>query len=295
MLGGGGYYRGSSVLISGTAGTGKSSLASTFALATCKRGERCLYFAFEESPTQIIRNLRSIGTDLEPWVKKGLLKFHAARPSRQGLESHLVEIHHEIDAFNPAAAIMDPVTNFMSVGSQEEVKGMLSRLLDLLKSRQTTLLCTSLTGGGDNEQQSEVAISSLMDTWLLVRNLEAGGERNRGLYILKSRGMAHSNQVSEFVLSDKGIELVEPYVGLGTVLTGSARVAQEARERAEALAAEQVAARERAVAEARLAALQAELKAGEEELKRLGSNAALRAKAVANGQTEMSRRRRGQL
>jgi circadian clock protein KaiC len=293
LLGGEGYYKGSSVLISGTAGTGKTSLAAAFALATCKRGERCLYFAFEESSSQIIRNMRSINLDLEPWAKNGVLKFHAVRPTRKGLESHLLDIHRQIDTFNPAAVILDPVTNFTAVGTQEEVKAMLSRLLDVLKAKQTTLLCTSLTGGGDNEQQSEVGISSLMDTWLLVRNLEAGGERNRGLYILKSRGMAHSNQVSEFVISDKGIKLMEPYIGLGTVLTGSARVAQEARERAEALAADQTLVHERALLEARLAALQAELMARQEELKRLDSSAAQRAKTLANGQTELSRLRGG--
>ncbi len=293
MLSGQGYYRGASILISGTAGTGKTSLAAAFAIAACKRGERCVYFAFEESPAQIMRNLRAIGLDLGPWVKKGMLKFHAARPTELGLESHLVGIHHAIDDFQPQAVVMDPVTNFISVGERNEIKSMLSRLLDFMKSKQITLLCTSLTAGGDNEQQSEVGISSLMDTWLLVRNLEAGGERNRGLYVLKSRGMAHSNQVREFVISDQGIELVKPYIGLGSVLTGSARVAQEARERAEALTAELSTARERTLLEARIAALQAELKAKEEDLKQLRSSAAQRGKELANGQTEMSRRRGG--
>ena len=298
MLGGGGYYRGSSVLASGTAGTGKTSLAGAFALASCARGERCLYFAFEEAPSQIARNLRSIGMDCEPAIAGGLLKFRAARPTGQGLESHLVEIRHLIDEFKPHAVIVDPVTNFVNVGGAEDVKSMLSRLIDLLKSRQITLMCTSLTAGGDNEQQSEVGVSSLMDTWLLVRNLETAGERNRALYVLKSRGMAHSNQVREFVLSSRGIELVDVYIGTGTVLTGSARLAQEARERAEALNAQQeidakrhAIEHQRAVTEAEIAALTAKLKAGEEDMKRLTNGAAARAGVLAAEQAAMSKRR----
>jgi len=298
MLGGAGYYRGTSVLISGSAGTGKTSLAATFVDAACRRGERCLYFAFEESPGQIVRNLRSIGMDLERFVKKGLLKFHSARPTGQGLESHLVDIHHRIDEFKPQAVILDPVTNFIAVGEAGEVKAMLARLIDLVKSRQVTLICTSLTAAGDAEQQSEVGISSLMDTWLLVRSLEAGGERNRGLYVLKSRGMAHSNQVREFVLSDRGIDLVDVYTGSGAVLTGSARAAQEARERAEALAARQetesrqrAVERERAVLEAQIAALQAKVKAGDEDLKRMVGDAGAQARTAAREQTAMSKRR----
>lgn len=298
MLGGEGYYRGSSVLISGSAGTGKTSLAGTFVQAACRRGERCLYFAFEESPRQIMRNLRSIGLNLEAFVKKGLLRFHSARPSGQGLESHLVDIQHQLDEFNPRAVILDPVTNFVAVGGLEEVKAMLARLIDIVKARQTTLLCTSLTGAGDDEQQSEVGISSLMDTWLLVRNLEAGGERNRGLYVLKSRGVAHSNQVREFVLSDRGIDLVDVYTGSGAVLTGSARAAQETRERADAAAAsEEIESkrreieRERTVLEAEIAALQAKVKAGDEDLKRIVSGVGAQARTAAREQVAMSKRR----
>lgn len=298
MLGGAGYFRGSSVLISGSAGTGKTSLAAAFVQAACRRGERCLYFSFEESPLQIMRNLRSIGIDLEPCVKKDLLRFHSSRPTGQGLESHLVDIDRRIDEFNPRAVVLDPVTNFTAVGGLDEVKAMLARMIDVVKARQATLVCTSLTDAGDAEQQSEVGISSLMDTWLLVRNLEAGGERNRGLYVLKSRGMAHSNQVREFVLSDKGIDLIDVYVGGGAVLTGSARVAQEARERAEALAARQAVEakqcefeRERAVLEAEIAALQARVKAGDEDLKRLVSGAGARARATARDQAAMSKMR----
>lgn len=298
MLGGKGYYRGSSVLVSGTAGTGKTSLAGAFAQAACGRGERCLYFAFEEAASQISRNLRSIGMNLDSWVRKELLKFHSARPTGQGLESHLVGMYHRIEEFKPKIVIVDPVTNFNAVGSIEEVKAMLTRMLDFLKSKQITSFFTSLTGSGDSEQQSEVGISSLMDTWLLLRNLEANGERNRGLYVMKSRGTAHSNQVREFVLSDRGIELIDVYVGEGTVLTGSARVAQEARERAEALAARQLIEvkqreieRNRAVAEAEISALRARVAAEEEDLKRLSTGSVIRAENLATMKSELSLRR----
>lgn len=295
MLGGEGFHCDSNILVSRTAGTGKTSLAGAFALAACERGERCLYFAFEEAASQIARNLRSIARDLDTWVENGKLRFHAECPSGQRLESHLVGICHLIDRFKPRIVILDPVTNFNSVGCIEDVKSMLSRLLDFLKSKQITLPCTSLTGGGDNEQQSEVGISSLMDTWLLVRNLEANGERNRGLYILKSRGTAHSNQVREFVLSERGIELIDVYVG---ELTGSARIAQDARERAAALAAQQeIEAKQReikrrqTVAEAEIAALRAKVDMGEEELKRLSNESVARTPALAAAQAQLSRGR----
>jgi circadian clock protein KaiC len=298
LLGGHGYYRGSSVLISGSAGTGKSTLALAFAAATCQRGERCLYFAFEESERQILRNMRSVGLHLEPFVKQGLLRIHATRPSCQGLESHLATIHDLVTEFKPSAVIADPVTNLTSVGTLTDVKSMMARLIDFLKSRQISFLATSLTAGGDNEQQSEIGISSLMDTWILVRNLEAGGERNRGLYILKSRGMAHSNQVREFVLSDRGLRLVDVYTGQGTVLAGSARLSQEARDRAEEtlhrqeLAAQRAAVEEkRAAAAAQITALQVQMRAAEEELKRLEIAAGLRERAVAQNSADISRSR----
>ena len=298
LLGGNGYYRGSSVLISGAAGTGKSTLAAAFAAAACQRGERCLYLAFEESENQILRNMRSVGIHLEPFVKEGLLRFHAARPTCQGLESHLAAIHDMVTGFKPSVVIADPVTNLMTVGSLMDVRSTLARLIDFLKSKQITFLATSLTAGGDNEQQSEVGISSLMDTWILVRNLEANGERNRGLYILKSRGMAHSNQVREFVLSDKGLRLVDVYTGQGTVLAGSARLTQEARERAEEvlhqqeLEAQRAAVEEkRAAAAAQITALEVQIRAAEEELKRLEIAAALRDRAGTQDAAEISRSR----
>ncbi len=232
MLGGAGYFRGSSVLVSGTAGTGKTSLAAHFADAACRRGERTLFLAFEESPSQIMRNMLSIGIDLRPWVEKGLLQFQANRPTVAGLEMHLTTIHKAIKAFKPQVVIVDPLTSFVIGTNETEVKAMLTRLVDLLKMNQTTGLFTSLTASGGGLEQSQVAIGSLIDTWLLLRDIEIGGERNRGLYILKSRGMAHSNQIREFLLTDHGVDLRDVYVGPSGVLTGSARLAQEAQEQA---------------------------------------------------------------
>lgn len=232
MLGGMGYYRGSSVLVSGTAGTGKTSLAAHFADAACRRGERAVYFAFEESPSQIMRNMRSIGIDLERWVKKGLLRFQASRPTFSGLEMHLTRMHKAVNAFKPHVVIVDPLNSFIIGGNETEVKAMLMRLVDFLKTNQITGFFTSLTSGGGALEQSEVAISSLIDTWLLVRDIEFGGERNRGMYILKSRGMAHSNQIREFLLTDHGVELRDVYVGPEGVLTGSARLTKEAENQA---------------------------------------------------------------
>jgi circadian clock protein KaiC len=236
MLGGKGYFRGSSILVSGTAGTGKTSLSAHFVDAACRRGERCSYFAFEESPSQIIRNMQSIGINLEPWVKNGRLAFHAARPTLFGLETHLATIHKHIREFEPDAVVIDPISNLMTAGKGVEVNSMLLRLVDLLKSRQITAFLVSLTSGGAVLEGTELGISSLMDTWLLLRDIEYNGERNRGFYVLKSRGMPHSNQIREFLLTENGIRLVNPYLGSAGVLTGSSRIAQEAKERAEAMA-----------------------------------------------------------
>jgi circadian clock protein KaiC len=272
MLGGAGYYRGSSVLISGTAGTGKSSLAAHFAAAACRRGERALYFAFEESPSQIIRNMRSIGIDLQQWVQKGLLQFQANRPTFAGLEMHLTMMHKAINAFKPQVVIVDPLNSFVIGGNETEVKAMLMRLVDFLKMNRITGLFTNLTSGGSALEQTDIAISSLIDTWLLLRDIEIGGERNRGLYILKSRGMAHSNQIREFLLTDHGVELRDVYVGPSGVLTGSARLAQEAQEHAAQTMHEQEVERrklelerKRSVIEAQIAAMRAEFEAQEAE------------------------------
>ena len=207
MLGGKGFYRGSSILVSGAAGTGKSSLAAHFVDATCRRGERCVYFLFEESPSQYMRNMRSIGIDLQAWVKKGRLHFHAARPALLGLEQHLVAMHREIEQARPAVVVVDPINELMSLGTSGAVKATLLRLIDYLKTSQITALFSSLTAGDAHEQTTDTGISSLMDTWLLVRTLEEEGQRNRGLYVLKSRGMAHSNQISSFLITDRGVQL----------------------------------------------------------------------------------------
>jgi circadian clock protein KaiC len=268
MLGGAGYYRGSSVLISGTAGTGKSCLAAHFADAACRRGERALYFAFEESPTQIIRNMRSLGIDLSPWVQKGLLQFEANRPTSMGLEMHLTMMRKAINAFKPQVVIVDPLNSFIIWGNETQVKSMLMRLVDFLKMNRITGLLTSLTPGGRALEQTDVAISSLIDTWVLLRDIEIGGERIRGLYILKSRGMAHSNQIREFLLTDHGVELRDVYVGPGGVPSGSARLAQEAQEKAGKLTRLQETERrglelerKRTALEAQIAALRAEFEA----------------------------------
>ncbi|HEX5883294.1 MAG TPA: circadian clock protein KaiC [Pyrinomonadaceae bacterium] len=239
MLMGKGFYRGSSILVSGTAGTGKSTLAAHFILAACSRGERSFYFAFEESQDQILRNMHSVGVDLERFVKKGLLKFYNARPSAWGLEVHLAMIHKVVSEYDPSVIVVDPITNFLAVGDDIETKSMLTRLIDFFKTKQVTAMFTSLTSPGSNLEDSEVGVSSLMDVWLLVKNIEANGERNRGLYILKARGMAHSNQVREFLMTPRGIELVDAYIGSEGVMMGSARASQIARETADKIAREQ--------------------------------------------------------
>ena len=239
MLGGKGFYRGSSVLASGTAGTGKSSLTAHFVQAACERGERAVFFAFEESPSQIIRNMGSIGIDLKPSVQKGLLQFHATRPTFAGLETHLTTMHKVISTFRPSVVAVDPLNAFVMGGNETQVQTMLMRLIDFLKVNQITGFFTSLTSGGAALERTDVAISSLIDTWLLLRDIEVNGERNRGLCILKSRGMAHSNQIREFLITNHGVELRDVYVGPGGALTGSARLAQEAEDKAAQTAREQ--------------------------------------------------------
>ena len=209
MLGGRGFYRGSSILLSGTAGTGKTTLASAFADEACQRGERCLYFAFEESTSQITRNMRSVGIDLAPHIKKGLLQFHVARPSQYGLEMHLVTMYDLIKEFKPSVVIMDPITDFAIVGNTAEIKSAVTRIIDFLKSSQITGLFVTVISGDEAANQSVVGISSLIDAWISLRNLENNGERHRGLFVLKSRGMSHSNQIRSFELTDDGIKIGE--------------------------------------------------------------------------------------
>lgn len=220
-----------------SAGTGKSSVAAKFAETACRRGERTLLFAYEESSDQLLRNMRSIGIDLAPWVEKGLLQIHCSRPSMHGLEQHLVMMHDNVLAFRPGVVIVDPISNLALDNSESEVKPTLMRLIDLLKKLQITSVFTSLTADAtvtSVPEDKQMGISSIMDTWLLLRNVEFNGERNRLIYVLKSRGMSHSNQVREFMLSDAGIDLRDVYVGGDRVLTGSARMAQESQELAAA-------------------------------------------------------------
>jgi len=265
MLGGKGFFRGSSVLVSGTAGTGKSSICAHFVDAACRRGERALYFSFEESPSQIMRNMHSIGIDLEHWVNQGLLRFQATRPAFAGLEMQLTMMHKATVSFDPQVVVVDPLNGFIIGSNSTEVKSMLTRLADFLKTKQISSMFTQLISSGKAHGDDDMAVSSMIDTWLLLRGIEIGGERNRGLSIIKSRGMAHSNQVRECLLTDHGVELCEVYVGAGGVLTGTARRAQEAQELALTLTRQQeverkqieLAASRRAL-EAQIAALRAE-------------------------------------
>ena len=272
MLHGGGYFRGSTVLVSGGSGTGKTSLAAKFVEAACARGEKSLYFAFEESPAQITRNMRSIGIDLAPWIEKGLLHFSAARPDVRGLEVHLAVMMRDIDKVRPEVVAIDPMTGMKKIGSGTQVHAMLLRLVDLLKARGITTFLAGLEGEAGEPHETQLEISSLIDTWLLLRNVECNGEYNRVLYVRKSRGMAHSNQVREFLLSDEGPVLLEPYLGSAGVLTGSARLVQEIQE-AEALLLhkqdivrkQRDLQRRRQALEARRVALEAQLHAAEAE------------------------------
>jgi len=236
MLGGKGYYRGATILISGTAGTGKTSIGGHFVDAACRRGEKAIFFAFEESDSQIVRNLKSIGLDLKQWTDKGRLFIHADRPTLYGIESHLATMHKIVKDFNPSVVVVDPVSNLGDIAGSSDVKAMLIRLIDHLKSAHITSILTNLTPPGLSLEKTDVGISSLADTWILLRDIELSGERNRGLYILKSRGMAHSNQIREFLLTDHGVDLADVYLGPAGVLTGSARITQEAQEKAEKVA-----------------------------------------------------------
>ncbi len=278
MLDGKGYYQGSSILLSGTAGTGKTSLAAAFAESVCQNGGTVLYCAYEESPEQIVRNMRSIGLDLASWQTNGRLHIHAVRPSVYGLEMHLATLHKQVQAIQPTAVVIDPVTNLTSVGADADITAMLTRLIDYLKGQGITALFTSLTGGGEALEQTDVGISSLMDTWLLVRMVERNGERHRLLYVLKSRGMAHSQQVREFRLTDTGIKLEDVYIGQGQVLTGSARLIQEQQDQRAAQTAAHVEAQrqrvltqEEAALQAQIAALSARLGTLQEDLTRLAT------------------------
>jgi circadian clock protein KaiC len=298
MFGGEGYYRGSSLLISGTAGTGKTSLAAHFAAAACARGERCAFFSFEESTDQVVRNMESIGLDLRRWVDEGLLLFDTSRPTTFGLESHLVKMHRIVEEFSPSIVIVDPITALLHAGSPLETRGMLLRLIDFLKANGTTAVLTALTRGSDAQEETTANISSLVDCWLLLRDIESGGERNRGLYVLKARGLAHSNQIREFLLTSQGIQLREVYLGEAGLLTGSARVSREAQDASANLAQRQelerkqaAIARKRKAIEAQIAMLQLELGSEDDASHQLAAQQEMRLEMVDKDAGAMAKSR----
>jgi circadian clock protein KaiC len=300
MLGGRGFFKGSSVLVSGTAGTGKTSIAAYFANETCNSGNRCLYFAFEESPKQIIRNMKSINVDMQKHIDNNLLQFYASRPTLYGLEMHLVAIYKLIKKFKPAAVVLDPITNLITVGSVSEVKSMLIRLIDFLQEEQITVMFTALTLNTIISDQTDEGVSSLVDAWLLVRDIEYNGERNRGMYIMKSRGMKHSNQVREFVITDNGLDLVDVYLGPDGVLTGSAREAEKLKEKT-GLALRDFAVsrkdkeimRKRMMLESKITNLKAEYESIEDELNKIYLEEELKQQIIEKNREEITRMRRG--
>ena len=302
MLGGRGFFRGSSVLLTGTPGTGKTIVAANFAHAACRRGERALFFSFVESPDQIIRNMHSIGLRLEPMVKRGLLRFHSARPSLYGLEMHLATMFKEIAAFQPHVVIVDPITSLMDAGTASEGKGMVTRLIDYLKAGQVTSLFTGLAHGGLALRQTDSAMSSLMDAWLSLEDFEGNGEHNRVLYVLKARGLAHSNQIREFLISDHGIDVVDAYIGASGVLTGSARAAQGALEKAAVLAGQQEAAqlkreveRKRGALERQISDLRADYEGEALELRRIAEQVGTRTFVLGTERAESGRLRQADI
>jgi circadian clock protein KaiC len=300
MLGKGGLYKGSSVLISGTAGTGKTSIAANFVNETCLRQERCLYFAFEESPQQIVRNMRSIGMDLQKHIDKGYLEFYASRPTLYGLEMHLVAIHKAIRKFKPSVVVLDPITNLITVGSVSDVKSMLVRLIDFLQSEQITVMFTALSLNMIVNDQTDEGVSSLVDSWVLIKDIESNGERNRGLYVIKSRGMQHSNQIREFVITNEGLNLIDVYLGPEGILTGSARKAQMLLEQTgEMLHSHAVSRkdrellRKRKLLEARIESLKTEFESTEEELNKVYFEEEIKKEVMAQTRQQITEYRKG--
>ena len=299
MLGGKGFYRGTSVLISGTAGTGKSSIGATIANAAGERAEKCLIFAFEESQGQIVRNMRSIGINLEPWIKKGLLKFVASRPTTFGLEMHLVRMHKVISEFQPSIVIIDPLSSMLQAGEGDEARNTMLRVVDFLKERQISGVFTHLISDGDRQEHTDMSISSLVDTWILLRDIELSGERNRAIYILKSRGTAHSNQIREFMLTSHGIELRDAYLGPSGVLTGSARLVLEAEERAQQIRHAQDMEKRKveyqrkcAAIESQMSMLRADLEAEQLALAHLDQQERNRQQAILQNEVELAMSRK---
>ena len=291
-----GWYRGSSILLTGTAGTAKTTLAAAFAAETCRRGERCLYFAFEESPAQLLRNMLSVGLDLRPYVAQGLLHIESSRPTLNGLERHLVTLHKTVQEYQPHAVVIDPISNLVSVGSLSEVRSMLTRMIDFLKVSNITALFTALISGRHGQMElTEEGVSSLVDTWISVRDLEGVGERNRGLSILKARGMSHSNQVREFLITDHGIQLLDVIIGPAGIITGSGRLTQRIQEEAERVLRQHEAEqrdreleRKRRVLEATIANLRTEFETVEEELRRIGNESHSRETALRDGRSALA-------
>jgi len=296
MLGPGGFHRGSSILISGQAGTGKTMLASSLVDAACRRGERCLVFAFEESGDQIIRNARSLGLDLDQHVAAGRLRFEAARPSLFGLETHLARMHRDLDQFRPQVVVIDPISALR--GSASILQATLLRMIDLIKARGITAVFTTLRGDGSLMRDDDLGVSSLMDAWIKLQNLEANGERTRTLYVMKARGMSHSNQIREFLMSTGGIRLVDAYIGAAGVLTGTARLIQETQEKAvselrlrETERSLRDVARRRSAIERQIEELRAGLDAAQDEEERLRAEDRLRAARVEAERQELTARR----
>jgi circadian clock protein KaiC len=302
MMGIGGFFRGSSILVSGTAGTGKTSIAANFVDASCRKGERCLFFAFEESPAQINRNMSSIGINLQSHVDAGLLEFFSSRPTLYGLEMHLVAIHKAIRKFKPSVVVLDPITNLITVGSVSEVKAMLVRLIDFLQEEQITVVFTALSLNNVMNDQTDEGVSSLVDCWLMIKDIEYNGERNRGMYIMKSRGMRHSNQVREFVIKDNGLELIDVYIGPDGILTGSAREAQILQEKSgqvlhtNALGRkDRELLRRRKVLEAKIDSLRFEFESAEEELNKVYIEEELKKEFMEQTRQKMTEIRKGVL
>jgi circadian clock protein KaiC len=290
MFHGGGFYRGSNILISGTAGTAKTTVACYFANEQCEKNEKTIYFAFEESPHQLVRNMKSIGIDLQKHIKKGILQIHSSRPSLNGLEMHLLTLRKLIKEFKPTTIIIDPISNLITVGSEHEVRSMLVRLIDMLKAHNITALFTSLNKQTDNFRPdlAEESVSSLVDTWITVRDMEGVGERNRGIFIIKARGMGHSNQVREFVITNKGIELLEVELGPNGILTGAARQSHKFKKtmsdiklQNEINRKDREIERKRKVLEANIEALRNEFESAQEKLNILKATEALHAELVS--------------
>jgi circadian clock protein KaiC len=293
-----GFFRGSSILVSGSAGTGKTSIAGSFVYAACTRNERSLFFAFEESPKQIMRNMKSIGMDLTPFVENGLLQFHSARPTIHGLEMHLVEIHKRVQTFKPKVVVLDPITNLVTVGSMREVRSMLIRLIDYLLTSQITVMFTALNSHDQEPERADDGVSSLVDAWITVKDIESNGERNRALYIMKSRGMKHSNQVREFKITNEGLELVDVYLGPGGILVGSAREAQQLEELTGTELRQHGAAkidlaiqRKRTVLEAEIASLRESFESLKDELSKTYEEEQLRKDILKRNRDELAQRR----